>query len=114
VVGLRNSTMIPDTFYCLQKYAHRVGQKKANSWGFYDMHGNVLEWCRDIYAEQLPGGRDPDVTRDEKAPQSVNRVYRGGGWYTIAASHCSAYRRMYSPAPNGYIFGFRVALSSVR
>jgi formylglycine-generating enzyme required for sulfatase activity len=90
-----------------EKYAHPVGQKKPNDWGFRDMHGNVCEWCRDLYAlvpSKLPEGNDP-----ADAPRGSNRVIRGGSWGAVAgACRCAAreYERDY--ARFGTV-GFRLA-----
>jgi formylglycine-generating enzyme len=65
-----------------------VGSYPANNWGLQDMHGNVFQWCRDWYAEKLPGGEDPEVT----VPSSA-RVLRGGCWHAWGRYCRSAYRR---------------------
>jgi formylglycine-generating enzyme required for sulfatase activity len=74
---------------------HPIGQKKANSWGLCDMHGNVAEWCQDFYAanyyrsspQQTPRGPD----------QGNEYVLRGGSWKSPADTLRSAYRIGESP-----------------
>jgi formylglycine-generating enzyme required for sulfatase activity len=96
-----------------EEFAHRVGQKKANSWGLCDMHGNVSEWCRDVYTEKLPGGRDPEVESDEKTNGSI-RALRGGNWLNDAAACRTGYRLWNQPGVRDGFMGFRPALSPVR
>lgn len=63
---------------------HEVGTKKPNPWGFYDLHGNVMEWCLD-WNGALVYGNDP------VGPTSATkRVQRGGCWRDAAAG--SSYR----------------------
>ena len=62
----------------------KIGQKKPNPFGLFDMHGNVAEWCLDGYREdayttfaKLGDDAFPVVVPDELYP----RVVRGGSWY---------------------------------
>jgi formylglycine-generating enzyme required for sulfatase activity len=75
-----------------EKYA-KVGLKKANPFGLYDMHGNVAEWVLD---QHTPEGYD-FAGFDQKDPLNIPktlypRVVRGGGWNQEAAMLRSASR----------------------
>jgi formylglycine-generating enzyme required for sulfatase activity len=87
---------------------HPVGQKQANAWGLYDMHGNVLEWCWDWYGE-YPRGDQIDPTG---AGAGASRVVRGGSWNYIARLLRSALRDRDVPADRNYDVGFRLARSA--
>ena len=82
-----------------------VGAKLPNSWGLFDMHGNVWEWCLDwLYDGNLSPATDP------VGPSSgLYHVRRGGGWSDQARYCRSAYRTSYV-GPRGNNVGFRLAL----
>ncbi|HUU91132.1 MAG TPA: SUMF1/EgtB/PvdO family nonheme iron enzyme [Phycisphaerae bacterium] len=86
------------------KTTHPVGSKKPNAWGLSDMHGNVAEWCNDLYGESFyatAGGEDPG------GPASgEERVLRGGSWRTSAAACRSAARFSEPPGLADVCFGY--------
>jgi hypothetical protein len=87
-------------------HTHEVGLKPRNAWGLYDLHGNVWEWCGDVYVNKLEGGLDPFVTGGGSV-----RVYRGGGWSSTAGYCRSASRYWHDPSYRSNYLGFRLALS---
>jgi len=69
---------------------HPVGRKKPNLGGLFDMHGNVAEWCHDVYD---PSYYKTSPEKDPRGPDSGNEyVLRGGSWKSAADALRSAYR----------------------
>ncbi len=89
---------------------HPVGQKQPNSWGVYDMHGNVWEWCSDLY-DDYPVRDDSDPTGAATGPF---RVIRGGCWNINAWICRSAFRSMLVPNIQNSLLGLRVVLPAVQ
>jgi len=93
------------------RQTHPVGQKQANDWGLYDMHGNVWEWCEDVWHDSY-NGAPTDGSAWVAGGESNRRVQRGGSWYFNARLCRSAFRcRFCSDGRFNYV-GFRVVLSS--
>ena len=89
---------------------HPVGQKKSNTWGLYDMHGNVHEWCLDWYDFDYPDSAVMDPIGPDAGSK---RVLRGGCWSNEANACRSAYRGYTDPEFESSRRGFRVALAPV-
>ena len=94
----------------------RVGNYQANSYGLYDIIGNVSEWCLDAYSSSfyansprrnpIAGGSIYSIVRDFKN-LNASRVLRGGSWDSKANYARIAYRSNNLPVHTSNTTGFR-------
>lgn len=94
---------------CRDRYVYTapVGSYQTNQYGLYDVLGNVLEWCQDVYIAdiaQSPVQIDPAYTNG-----GSSRVFRGGGWRGSSHYLRSASRGKADPARRLSSLGFRLA-----
>ena len=100
-----------DCYACGSRWDNRktaeVASFAPNSWGLYDMHGNVQEWCEDRWHSDYTGAPIDGsawVAGDDDA-----RVLRGGSWLNIPWNLRSSNRLGRTPSELYYFVGFRVA-----
>ncbi len=79
----------------------RVGSYEPNARGLYDLHGNVLQWCKDWYN---------DVHAAEQKGNPRQGVARGGSWLEAAANCRAASRHPVGPDRRSNDLGFRVVV----
>jgi len=89
---------------------HPVGEKMQNAWGLYDMHGNVWEWCSDIYHENYTGAPSNGSSWETGTVDNL-RALRGGSWGNLVVNCRSASRdRDYADIRNDRL-GFRLVVA---
>jgi formylglycine-generating enzyme required for sulfatase activity len=88
-------------------YTAPVGSFASNTWGLYDLLGNVWEWCDDWFDAAFYKSSPKEDPRNMKG--ATGRVIRGGCWNGNPRSARSAYRLRFAPGLRGSDLGFRVA-----
>ena len=89
-----------------------VGNFPPNSFGLYDMHGNIWEWCQDIYNSSYQGA-PIDGTPWLNGSDNNTKLLRGGSWIDFAWDCRSAFRFRLARAYRFNYVGFRVVAVAV-
>ena len=81
----------------------------ANSYGLYDMAGNVYEWCHDLYGYDFYEVSSQESHSPPGPAQGVYRVLRGGCWKSLKGDLRCSHRHRNNPGVVNSTYGFRCA-----
>jgi formylglycine-generating enzyme required for sulfatase activity len=93
-----------------RKQTTPVGSYPPNSFGLYDMHGNVDEWCADPWHSNYEGAPNDGRVWVDNNTDNNYYVLRGGAWIYDPRNCRSASRDLFDWRDNlYYVVGFRVS-----
>ena len=84
-----------------------VASFKANSYGLFDVMGNVWEWCEDLYDENYYLVSEPENPKGPESTPMERRVIRGGSWMSFKHFLRVALRNYQNPEMKNNYTGFR-------
>ena len=95
---------------------HPVRRRRPNSFGFFDMYGNVAEWVLDSATWRHPMTRRVLVTTntyqdeisDPASTEGEKRIFRSGGGNQSARQQRATNRSMFDPDVRRNFIGFRI------
>ena len=86
-----------------------IDSLEANPWGLYQVHGNVWEWCEDVWHDSYAGTPPDDGSPWLQDSDASRRMTRGGAWVSYPQNLRSASRIGFTTDDRNDILGFRVA-----
>lgn len=101
---------LPNLLGVFRKGTAPVKAFKQNPFGLYQTHGNVHEWCQDVWHDNYEGAPSDGSAWLEAGDQNL-RILRGGAWISYQSSLRSAHRFRNAKNIRHNTVGFRLAMS---
>jgi formylglycine-generating enzyme required for sulfatase activity len=108
-----NELRLPDYGWYIKnsgEYTWPVGTLRPNSYGLFDIYGNVIEWCDDRSGEGIPiSDETASALASGEDVRAGERMLRGGSYRSMTKLLRSAKRFSYPPSTRISSLGFRIA-----